>query len=386
MARRVVEFASALLQGRVDGRLERGATGERALCQTVVLDRVPLRLNPVQLGAVRRQVIEGDPDRLELGQGGFDGLAVVDAIVVQRDGAGALPAVVGGQRLQGRPATGHPDELPADEVEQGLAVQLARPRQAGLIDEARPGPKRGEGAQRVHPPAAALRGAPRPAGALPRPGVAGGHRRGEAALIQVEQVVLAPRGRLRQSAKAASSAWACAWRTGSALCCTVRLVRFQRKRRAARRSPRYLGRTRTPCVAASQAASCGPDQVRSPRRAASSSRRSVASRCASVSVGGRPGRGRSGSTAQPAARKALTYLRTVCSCLPKYAAILGTDQPRSESRTISRRSRRAGATTRSRARRCNSVRCSGVRQTRNGFVIAGCPPARKSTIHLTVGA
>src|SRR5215203_5819318 len=136
MARRVVEFASALLQGRVDGRLERGATGERALCQTVVLDRVPLRLNPVQLGAVRRQVIEGDPDRLELGQGGFDGLAVVDAIVVQRDGAGALP----------------------------------------------------------------------------RPGVAGGHRRGEAALIQVEQVVLAPRGRLRQSAKAASSAWACAWR------------------------------------------------------------------------------------------------------------------------------------------------------------------------------
>ena len=33
-----------------------------------------------------------------------------------------------------------------------------------------------------------------------------------------------------------------------------------------------------------------------------------------VTVGGRPGTGRSGSAAKPSARKALRYVRTVCSC------------------------------------------------------------------------
>src|SRR5919108_1971403 len=251
MDRRVVgrgEFGGTFVQGGLDRGFEGGAGGKRAVREAVVLEGVPLRLDAVQFRAVRRQVIEGDADGLEGGQGGFDGLTVVDAVVVQRDGAGALPAVGGGHRVQGRSATGQADDLAAHEVEQGVPVQLARARharQAALVDEAGLGPERGQRAEHVHPAALGRLVAQQRAHALARPGVVRGHGRREPALIQVVEVVRAPRGRLRQSVNAARSAFARAWRSGSALCWTLRLVRFQRYLRWRKRSPRYLGETAT---------------------------------------------------------------------------------------------------------------------------------------------
>src|SRR5687768_16547779 len=385
MSRRVLEFGRALGERGVDGGLEGGGGREGAILEAVVLERMPLRLDAVQLRAVRGQVVEGDADGLQCGQGGLDGLGVVDAVVVQHDRAGALAAVARGQRVQGRPPAGQLEDLAADEVEQGVAVELALPRQAAPVDEAGPGADGREGAEHVHPPPLGRLVAQQRTDPLARPRVAGGHRRGEAALVQVEQVVRAPRGRLRQNVKTARSARACSWRSGSALCWTVRLVRFQRNRRWRRRWARYEGRTRAPWVSASQRANCGADQVRSPRAAASSSSRSTASRCASVSRGGRPGRRPPGKTSQPDARNARAYLRPVCSCLPGDAAIFSTLQPRSDSRIISSRSRSSGATTRSRALRCSSARSSVVSATRYGLTMAGssCP---KSTTHLLSSA
>src|SRR5262249_60829998 len=105
---------------------------------------------------------------------------------------------------------------------QAPAVQRARAGLAALVDEAGPGADRRERAEHVDPPPLGRLVALQRADPLARPGVAGRQGRGDPALVQVEQVVLAPRGRLRQNVKTARSARACSWRSGSALCWTVR--------------------------------------------------------------------------------------------------------------------------------------------------------------------
>src|ERR671923_1241256 len=212
-------------------------------------------------------------------------------------------------------------------------------------------------------------------------GPGGADRQGgrAAALVQEVQVdgVLNrfPHQRIKDSRWAFAASWRagsfCRWRT-------ERLVRFQRKRSRRKSTPRCCGVIVTPRSWASQRTRWVLVHVW-PRAAASSRSWPSASRSARVTVGGRPGIGRSGNAAKPPAPNALRYLRTVCSCAPRVWAIWGMVWPRSESRTISSRSRRRGATSRARARWFRSSRCSGVNRTRMILGMTGPPPVIHST-------
>jgi len=118
----------------------------------------------------------------------------------------------------------------------------------------------------------------------------------------------------------------------------------------------------------------------SPRAAAASRCASTAARWAAVSVGGRPDRGRSASPAKPWARNRVTTRRTVCSCRPIRSAIHGTVWSWLDRRTISRRSRSAGAVPAAHQRRCHSACCSAVSRMRYPVAIGAPPCAGHSTL------
>src|SRR5215212_11215449 len=323
-----------------------------ALGDVLVLDLPPERLDRVEFGAVGGQVEEVDAG---VGQGRHrrrDRRGVVDRIVVQGDDARPRP------RRRRRRFLRHPRH-PADEGQVRRRVVASLGLAPGLEEQARPpGGVGGEGADRVDPPPLGGLVGHHDAAPAPAPGVAGRQGRGEPALVEEEEVDHAVLGLfLSASSSAAFASYAASSRR---LWATEVAVRCQPKRRRWSRTLRWSGWTRTPCSRASQSANWRVVQVRPP----ASSKASTASRWSSVTRGGRPGRGRSGSAPNPSARNSLTYLRTVCSWQPRWAAMRGIVQPASLRRTISRRSRVRGAIPASRVRARSSSRWAGVNATR----------------------
>src|SRR5215211_251842 len=364
--RRFAEFAGAVGQGRFDGGLEGGVGGVAALGEVLVLDLAPDGFDRVELGAVGRQVAEGDAGLRQRRDGVLDGLAVVDRVVVQDDEAGAPRGAARRVRLRRR--------HPAHEGQVRRRVVAPVGLAPGREDEARAGRVvGGQGTDDVDAPPLGRFVGDDDTVAASAPRVARWQGRGEPALIEEPQVDHAVFGLFLSPS---SSATLASYAAGSRrLCATEVTVRCQPKRRRWSRTLRWSGWTRTPCSRASQATTWRVVQVRPP----ASSRASSAWRCASVTRGGRPGRGRSGRAVNPSAKNALTYLRTVCSWQPRWRAMRGIVQPASLNRTISRRSRVRGAMPGSWVRARNSSRWVAVNSTR---IMAGLLLAHHSTTHL----
>lgn len=155
-------------EGFVDGRFQRGGGAVAAFRQVDVLDGAEEGLDRVELGRIRRQVVELNAALAEVGQGPAEVGAAVEAGVVQ-----------------------HNDERPvgaralAKEVEQVVGIEVAPGRAAPVEASMRAG---GD-AERHGVVAASLRLLVRDALALAGadPAVAYRLARGEAALVKVAE-------------------------------------------------------------------------------------------------------------------------------------------------------------------------------------------------------
>jgi hypothetical protein len=148
-------------------------------------------------------------------------------------------------------------------------------------------------------------------------------------------------------------------------------VQWQPRRRS--HAPSRPGLIITPRVPASQAASWPAVQAWSWRAARRSSASTAAKSC-SLSLGGRPQRGRSGSAPSPPCTNRLSVRRTVASQTPSCAASRGTAQPWSARRMHSSRRRVRSASVGWSSRRYSAARWSAARSIRSGWARRQRPP------------
>src|SRR6266581_6804212 len=89
----LVPVLSSLGECRIDGALERLRGGVATVRQVLVLGLAPQQLDGIQLRAVRREIEEAHPQRLQSRRLLLDQLAAVDGVVVQHHHTWPSPAV-----------------------------------------------------------------------------------------------------------------------------------------------------------------------------------------------------------------------------------------------------------------------------------------------------
>src|SRR5215207_632939 len=320
----------------LDGGDESGKGRVGALGQVVMLEGAEDVLDGVELGTIRRQIVQVDAALPQLRDRVLHVAGAMKAGVIQDDD----------QRQRGAAAY----RQQADQLVAGQMNRAAMPVQ------------KGRGAcgciQGHHVVAAPPRVLVRHALPLLR-----GHPRirhrlagGEAALVEIGE--LKP-PRPLPFPRLASTRPARATRAGS---CLWRKLWVVRRQRASRRF-RYLRVWRVlstmPCSLRA-VASCAAVQVRSwPRSCASA----IVTWVRRARFGAGPGRWRC-NPATPVVGNALSTVRTVAAQYPRCCAIAGGVQPVAESSTISTRSRSAGVNVGSRRAACNAARWSSVSSSR----------------------
>src|SRR5918997_5963377 len=325
----------------LDGGDESGKGRVGALGQVVMLDGAEDTIDVVELGTIRRQIVQGDAALPQLRDRVLHIAGAMKAGVIQDDD----------QRQRG--AAAHRQQ--ADQLVAGQMNRAAMPVQEG---RGACGCVQGHHVVAaplrilVRHPLSCLRGHPRV-----------GHRLagGEAALVEIGE--LKP-PRPLPFPRLASTRAARATRAGS---CLWRRLWVVRRQRASIRF-RYLRVWRVlsamPCSFRA-VASCAAVQVRSwPRSGASA----VVTCVRRSRLGAGPGRWRC-NPATPVAGNCLSTVRTVAAQYPRCWAIAGGLQPVAESSTISTRSRSAGVNVGSRRAVCNAARWSSVSWSR---IISHC--------------